>query len=277
MGMTMGNPTCEWVRACLPLWVGDNDDAIQRTSDEGDLGLEDRRSVERHLGACPSCRQHQAALEQSLSALASAAACLPIPPDAPSLWPVLERRIAAHDARTRSRWIRAMRGVVDRGLRAWAALGGEQTLRLAWVSDNLGEALGCRERSVREHRRRPGLVLGFSLGAAALILLIGLPVVRRQQAEAQAIISANAGPLERPVLLPAPPDEEAPATSDLVDTDDVPANQVAQTEPVQPPEAPAPGLDGTPTLKAAAPTRFGYDLEHGIPMPPDSRDSKLVY
>jgi hypothetical protein len=119
--------------------------------------------------------------------------------------------------------------------------------------------------------------LGFSLAASVLVLLIGLPIVHRQRADARATISANAAPLERPVILPAPTDEESPATSDLADAVDVPANQLALAEPVQPPEAPASGPDGTPAPKTVAPPRFGYDLDHGIPMPPDSRDSRPVY
>jgi anti-sigma factor RsiW len=77
----MGNPRCHWVRDRLPLLVGD------------DLRGVDRRRVERHLIGCPQCRQHQAALGQSLEILRTAAATSPAESDAPSLWPALARQI----------------------------------------------------------------------------------------------------------------------------------------------------------------------------------------
>jgi anti-sigma factor RsiW len=77
----MGNSRCHWVRDRLPLLVGD------------DLRGLDRRRVERHLIGCPQCRQHQAALSQSLEVLRTAAATSPAESDAPSLWPALARQI----------------------------------------------------------------------------------------------------------------------------------------------------------------------------------------
>jgi anti-sigma factor RsiW len=77
----MGNPRCHWVRDRLPLLVGD------------DLRGMERRRVERHLIGCPQCRQHQAALGQSLEILRTVAAVAPAGSDAPSLWPALARQI----------------------------------------------------------------------------------------------------------------------------------------------------------------------------------------
>jgi anti-sigma factor RsiW len=72
---------CQWVHDRLPLLVGD------------ELCGLDRRRVERHLIGCPQCRQHQAALGQTLEALRTVAATSPVLPDAPSLWPALARQI----------------------------------------------------------------------------------------------------------------------------------------------------------------------------------------
>jgi anti-sigma factor RsiW len=77
----MGNPRCHWVRDRLPLLVGD------------DLRGVDRRRVERHLIGCSQCRQHQAALGQSLEILRTAAGASPAESDTPSLWPALARQI----------------------------------------------------------------------------------------------------------------------------------------------------------------------------------------
>ena len=101
MGTTMDNSSCEWVRGRLPLCMGAGDGPDDPGDDGGDLGVEDRRTIERHLAACPGCREHRSELAGALGALAVAAGALPVVPDAPSLWPALERRIAAHQASRR--------------------------------------------------------------------------------------------------------------------------------------------------------------------------------
>jgi anti-sigma factor RsiW len=77
----MGNPRCHWVRDRLPLLVGD------------DLRGIDRRRVERHLIGCLQCRQHHAALGQSLEILQTVAGTSSVESDTPSLWPALARQI----------------------------------------------------------------------------------------------------------------------------------------------------------------------------------------
>ncbi|MFO0950208.1 MAG: zf-HC2 domain-containing protein [Isosphaeraceae bacterium] len=78
---------CKWVRRLLPLLAGD----------EPELGVADRRKVERHLIVCPDCRERRDALDATLGVLhAAAAQYVPTAPDAaetPSLWPALERQI----------------------------------------------------------------------------------------------------------------------------------------------------------------------------------------
>src|SRR5262245_10756002 len=237
MGMTMANPTCEWVRARLPLWVGDSDDPTEPGDEGGDLSAEDRCSIDRHLGACPGCRQHQVALEQALGALVGAAAVLPTPPETPSLWSALEQRIEARDARTDARWSPAVRGVVEVGLRAWVDLGDDRPLRSAWMRDSLREAMELAEwwggwvfrgawlgdeppepvagraESVQDSQRRLGWVVGLSAAAALLAVLIGLPAAHRQAADAESTILANAAPREGWVIPPIPPQSERPATA----------------------------------------------------------------
>ena len=61
-GMMMGRSSCDWVRAWLPLLVDDSDGLA---CEGNDLNAEDRRLIEQHLAECSSCRQHQAALEES--------------------------------------------------------------------------------------------------------------------------------------------------------------------------------------------------------------------
>lgn len=297
MSTTMGNPECVWARARLPLWVGVNDDPTERNGEGDDLSLEDRQSIDRHLGACPPCRRYQADLERAYRALAGAASSLLVVPDAPSVWPLLERRMAAHDARTRPSWLRAVQRVTDRGLRALTDLDGERPLRLVWMRDSLGEVLegaglgrrGARARNgpgeppgrgqeaAAQSGWRPARVTGAAVAAAVLVLLIGLPAVRRQHSDAQSIIRDNAEPLAGLVMPPVPAPEETPAPPDLADDRGIPARELAQAEPIPVPQAPASGHEGSPPSKTATPSRLNFDLEHGTPMPPDARDAKPVY
>ena len=115
--------TCRWVCRRLPLLAG------------GDLVGSERRRVERHLIACPSCRSRRTADEQSLAVLRgtgslgvrSASAT-----DISSLWPALARQI--REAKHRpgrpavSEWVRPgnlapLAGWIGAGLAASLILG----------------------------------------------------------------------------------------------------------------------------------------------------------
>jgi hypothetical protein len=280
MGKTMSNSACEWVRECLPLWVGDSADQAERNGEEGDLSTSDRQAIERHLEDCAPCRRYRTTLDEAMGALAIAAAQMPVEPQAPSLWPALERRIANHDARMSSRWLRAAGRFADPMTRAWGAIHGERALHQAWTRDSLREALRGRRWRGSESKRMPGLVLGISLAASLLVMIIEVPALRRQLADAQARIVANAAPLADPDVSPLASEEESSATSDPDEFHDEGANPLVQTEPARTSETPVAGLDGTSAPKpspASPPRRFGYDLEHGTPMPPDAREPKPVY
>ena len=280
MGKTMSNPACDWIRVRLPLWVGDSADQAERNGEEGDLSAADRQAIERHLGDCASCQRYRTTLDQAMGALAIAAAQMPVEPQAPSLWPALERRIANHNARMSSRWLRAAGRLADPWSRAWGVLNGERALRQAWTRDSVREALRGRQRQGSESKRIPGLVLGISVAASLLIAIVEVPALHRQWVDAQSTIVANAAPLADPDVSPLPPDEEPLETSDPDEVNDVAANPLVQTEPARTSETPVAGLDGVSAPKpspASPPRRFGYDLEHGTPMPPDAREPKPVY
>ena len=88
----MSKHECERMRARLPLWVekGDRAGLADADSNSSDLTKRERREVEQHLLECASCREYRVALEQALGVLSVAASHLPVPPGAPSLWPLLE-------------------------------------------------------------------------------------------------------------------------------------------------------------------------------------------
>jgi hypothetical protein len=116
--------------------------------------------------------------------------------------------------------------------------------------------------------------MGFGLAVAVVILMIGLPVSRRHRTDAELTIRANA----EPIADLAAPSVGAEVESPPVDSDrEVPASDLVQAEPLTAPEAPAVRVDVAPTSKAPTTLRFGYDLEHGIPMPPEARDARPVY
>jgi hypothetical protein len=293
-GSTMDNSSCEWIRGRLPLSMGVGDELQDPGDDGGDLGLEDRRTIDRHLAECPGCREHRSELAGALGALAAAAGALPVMPDAPSLWPALERRIAARRACGDSTDARKREPAVGAGP-IWTILDDERALQSAWRHDTLREVAeaagwGTRpDRSAGVGRDRSGWsslvavgswrVVGVSLAASILTLLVVLPVAWRLQGGAEARMLANAAPVAPMVGPPAPgefevADLDAPAPASERDLDD---RQLARAEPIRPPADSTPSADAAAGGKLGAASRFGYDLEHGTPMPPDGRDAKPVY
>jgi hypothetical protein len=279
MGKPMSNRECEWVGARLPLWVdnGDLSGPVEVEGDRGDLTARERRQIERHLVDCALCRHHRLGLEQALGALAVAATHLPVLSEAPSLWPLLERRIASRDVDATERWPRVMDVVAGRSIPPWGNLDSVRPLRQAWTRDTLREMLAKRNQHKPGSRRLPGLVLKISVAAAVLVALTGIVVARRHWKSAQSTILANSVPLADPVPVPVIIDERLPpATADRDDTD-VSATQLAEAEPSRPTETPPSGIDAAAVPKPSPHTRFGFDLEHGTHMPRDTRDAKPVY
>jgi Putative zinc-finger len=72
---------CRWVRHRLPLLAG------------GELGVEERRRVERHLIGCLGCQDRREESTNALTVLRSFAEVAPAKTDAPSLWPALAVQI----------------------------------------------------------------------------------------------------------------------------------------------------------------------------------------
>jgi hypothetical protein len=279
MGKSMGNRECEWIRPRLPLWV-DNGDGTGRPAahgEGGDLSARELRHIERHLASCATCRQYRASMDQALGALATAATELPVVTETRSLWPMLEQRIASRHASAGSLWPKAARGLADRSVRSWGDLDGVRPLRQAWDQDTVREAMTARNGAKTGSSGMSGFILKLGAAAAVLVGLIELSIVRQQRKSAQATIYANSGPLaEQPVTVPTAAVEPLLETSER-DHSDIAANQVAELDPPRPAEAPAPRLDAVEAPKSPPNTRFGFDLEHGTPMPPDSREAKPVY
>ena len=241
-------------------------------------------------------RRYRADLEQAYGALARVAESLPIAPDAPSLWPILERRMEAH-GRPGSPSPRMSPRVTSPGQQDLAGLDSERPLRSAWMRDSLEETLEMTGLAGWVSPARAGLdepadrrlasgrsgwkrarVVGAGAAAAVLALIIGLPAIHRQESEARSIIRANAEPRAGWDIMPGSNEEEPSASSNLADDRGIPANELAQAEPIPVPEPPStPAGESPPTSRTTTPSRWNYDLEHGIPMPQDARDSKPVY
>ena len=99
------------------------------------------------------------------------------------------------------------------------------------MRDSLCEAIKNRKKQVFASERRPGLVLRYGIAAAVVVVLVGVPLVRRQWLEAQSTIAANAVPRADHVVLSQPMDEP-PRISDPDDEAEVPAKQLAEADPV---------------------------------------------
>lgn len=314
MGTTMNHPACEWVRGRLPLWRGPLESAGDPDGDGGDLDAAENRAIERHLAACTACRAHRSGLSRAFEALGAAAAAVPAGPEGPSLWPSLERRITAHAMAGESQ--PREQDAADR-LEACAALDAERPLRTAWMQDTLKEGFadsilgglgGSRaSMSMSMSVRR---ILGSSLAASILLLMVVVPALRPRQPSASADIPPNARPVAvlvrppsaRPAPAPEPPAHIAAAAAAHRSRRrghrrDLPAGQLAQADlkhspavPVTiaapaPTPAPAPAT-ASATSNATEPaagtrsgtaSRIGYDLESVTPMPSDGRDSQAVY
>jgi hypothetical protein len=296
-GRIMGGPLCEWVREWLPLLVADGEE----TSSEGtDLSPQDRHRIELHLDGCKPCRQRRAALEGALSLLATVAAEPPVEPGGSSVWPKLEERIQIYHARSQSRWLQFLREVwpagiraaVDRFSRGWGQIRDELPLRIAWLRDSVHEFLHARltgetpvsDPSLDSPLRGMLPKLGFSLAIACLAVLIVIPLIHRRQVQADAQIAADAAPIPDPDEIPLAELREEPAAPAAAShPDSYSSETLAMADPVPVPAPPAVGqgqnsaAKPTVTVTPAPASRYDFDLEHGIPMPPDSRGSKPAY
>jgi anti-sigma factor RsiW len=277
MGKSMGNHECDWIVARLPLWVdnGDSNGSIEVHGERGDLTVEERQEIDQHLAGCARCSRHRVALEQALGALAIAANHLPVVSGAASLWPLLEQRIANHKTPSCWRWRLSPRSSTARSVRRWENLDSTRPLRQAWTRDTLRELLAGRNQQKTGSKRFSGLLLKTSMAAAVLLALTAISLAHWQWTHAQSTILANTIPLAEPIAAPTITEEPPLEIADR-DRVEVPANELPDADPPRPPET-APITVEVPAPKPSSRTRFGFDLEHGIPMPPDTREAKPVY
>jgi hypothetical protein len=277
MGKSMRKRECEWVRARLPLWAAQGVRDEQASGGEGsDLSAKESGVITRHLAQCTACRQHRLDLEQALGAIAVAAAHLPLFQDSPSLWPELERRIANHPHASESgRWPH----VTDRDVRShgpWSELDDDRPISQAWTRDTISELLAGRRRHGTKSRWKADLIFGLSIAATILMGLTLLQFLQRRWDDAEATIAANRMSLGE-IVVPLPISEEPVLETADRDKNVVTPIQLPEAEPPRPAESQAVAVETAPPLKSPPPTRFGFDLDHGTPMPPDSREAKPVY
>lgn len=228
MGEGCPSYRCRWVRDRLPLLTG------------GELTGADRRKVERHLIACPGCRDRKASLVGALAALHTAAGHLPAGlglgvgagAEAPSLWPALARQI--REARHEPTPL------------AFPSLFSEPR---EWVEAFLSRSLS---RSSRPWRLAAAVLIMASLAAAGVDAWS-----RRQVHSARVEMAAAARPVGiTPVFTPSP----APIVPAI------PGPSIAQTD-----------ASSTRPDRPVATARIDYDLDHGTPMGPDAHEIKASY
>jgi len=275
------------------------EDADEASGDGDDLSCPDRHRIDLHMNACKSCREYRTSLNGALSLLAAGAAEPPIEPDfAASIWADVEMRIERHHERPESRWLQwfwsvwptDLRTAVERLCRGCGRLHGEIPLQIAWLQDSLDETLETRLTRLTSHLgmgsesalRGPLVRLGCSLSVALVLALIVMPAVHHRQVQDEAQIAANAAPIPDDEissndLLDEPEDADTVtgtgspihASDTLAQVDRLPVNEASTSG-----QSPAPGA--RPPVTPASP-RFDFDLEQGIPMPPDAHGGKPAY
>lgn len=227
-GTTMDNSTCEWIRGRLPLYAGADD-----------LGPGERRAIARHLARCPGCRRYRAGLGSAMGALAAVAATVPEDAAVPSLWPALERRIAARGGEA------SESAMATATVTAWSGLDDDRPMHAAWVQDTLREAIeavGWRESADWGFRPLPAAVRRVamtSLAASILMLSVVLPVAWRWRAAAEARELALAEPV--PPLVGPPAYESTGTKSTGVDERIVALDPIPEADELVVVDEPAPG------------------------------------
>lgn len=296
---------CVWVRDRLPLLAATDADPLAPGSEvESTLALEDRQAVEAHLRGCDECRARRRGLARAHHALSVAAAEPPIPRDVPSLWPALQARIQSAEAEARPRRAGAARGrtrgPLERVAGRAASVCDDLPLQLAWARDTARLEAPDRLRRWFDPDRaavacdrllHPAAGLAGALAAAALIAaVVGHSLAQGSRDESESRIAAALAPLpqsaasrgETVPLVVTPPRAEAirvlaSGADDLAVLDE--RSLARNTLP------PADEFDGRgddvdqPARTASAPptTAVHFDLDRGVPMPPDARVGKPAY
>jgi hypothetical protein len=185
---------------------------------------------------------------RAFRALYAARAESPVDCAAPSLWPVLQRRI---DEENRS---------FPAG-RSRPAFG---------LPDRLSDLFGALDRA----RVGAGSLVAYAAVASLLVSLLMGTIAQRQRNSALATIEGNTAPIDR-VLAPGPVEDVSMKLAELDDDDDSNADQLADTDPAPVTETPT-AVVGNLSAKPAVPNRFGHDVDRGT-APVDSRENKPIY
>jgi hypothetical protein len=306
-GVIMGRVSCEWVRQWLPLLEEDGDGL---SSEPGDVSPEDRRQIECHVMDCQSCQAHRASLGCALSVLRLVASASAINRDLPSILPAVNDRIQRQSKQSRSIWLWIRRkscfwaigSPEDRRRRGFGRLRADLPLRIAFLPDSLTEWLTSRPRLVAWNLGAnphtlpwPGVfgrrvaVTGGLVMVGLLVFLVGSSLVRGEH-EARVQIAVNTAPIpdldvtqaETMVEASDPAPETSPSSESATDSysplaevsvSPEPLVMISQTSPAKPVGATS---SSVPSSTVPAP-RYDFDLEHGTPMPPDSRAGKPAY
>ncbi|MGC8641333.1 MAG: hypothetical protein ACP5XB_15825 [Isosphaeraceae bacterium] len=229
-------------------------------------------------------------------------------PANPSIWRELERRIQHRPARRQGLWRRLVARICPKSLDRAAnhlasgldSLQTEIPLRLAWTQDSVRELIDkiafiLRSRHASEiappiWMYRKQFLGGISLAVVAVLILTVLAVSHRQVLPAGSQVAVNPAPVQ----VTRTPIEDVPEqTMDVIVTTEPvthsrASNSLVQAEmpaPIEPlaskPNPPAVKALARATAEATAvPTsspQYDFYLEHGTPMPPESRGSKPAY
>ncbi|WP_165073027.1 zf-HC2 domain-containing protein [Paludisphaera rhizosphaerae] len=294
MTKTPDDKACAWVRDRLPMLAETDADSLAPAPEtEAALAPQERRAVEAHLAGCPACLARRESQTRAFDALSAAAVEPPIGPGAPSLWPALQARIQAAEARTRN--------PLNHAAARAASVLDELPLQLVWTEDTAREEVPERLRRWFDPQRaavacdrllQPAAGLAGALAAAALLAaVVGYSLAQTSRDEHEARIAAAAAPLQvtAPVQAESVPLVVTPSRAEAIgvlassgpaDLAVLDARSLAQNTlpPLREPDGRGVDVDqAARSVPAPLPTAVRFDLDRGVPMPPDARVGKPAY
>lgn len=285
---------CAWVRDRLPMLAEmDADFLTPGPEAEAALAPEDRRAVEAHLAGCRACRARRESQARAFDVLSTVAVEPPIGLEAPSLWPALQARIQAAEARKRN--------PLNHAASRAASVLDELPLQLVWTEDTAREELPERLRRWFDPQRaavacdrllQPAAGLAGALAAAALLAtVVGYSLAQASRDEHEARIAAASAPLRvsAPVQAESVPLIVTPSRAEAIevlassgpgDLAVLDARSLARNTlpPLREPDGRGVDVDqAARPAPAPLPTAVRFDLDRGVPMPPDARVGKPAY
>ena len=275
----MNKHKCERIRVRLPLWVDrcSNTGLAEPNQELADLTTTECCEIARHLAECARCCEYQIALKKALTALTAVAEYSPNAYETPSLWPLIEARIAHRDTASARCGQRPIAPLAGRLIPHWINIDGTRPLCTAWVQDIVHEVLSHLRQTRAQLENSTILLVRVSIGCAICFALIAFLGAYRGSKSAESIITANSSPLTNPsTALNSADDHVSQEITKQGDTDDL-VNQSTKAESSQPRETIAAEVEHPASLKTQGRTRVRYEFDRAPSNSSEPSETKPAY